>query len=77
MKEIKSIEEIIYDYDNFIIDQWGVMHDGSFGYEHAFDTINFLNISNKNLFIISNSSKRSKSSINKLPELLVKVSEIK
>ena len=63
MKEIKSIEEIIYDYDNFIIDQWGVMHDGTFGYDHAFNTINILNSNNKNLFIISNSSKRSKSSI--------------
>ena len=69
MKKIKSIKEILSDYDNFIIDQWGVMHDGTFGYEHAFDTINFLNSNNKNLFIISNSSKRSKSSINKLPKL--------
>ncbi len=69
MKEIKSIEEIIYDYDNFIIDQWGVMHDGSFGYDHAFNTINILNNNNKNLFIISNSSKRSKSSIDRLPKL--------
>ena len=59
MKTIKSIEEIINDYDNFIIDQWGVMHDGTFGYEHAFNSINILNSNNKNLFIISNSSKRS------------------
>ncbi len=69
MKEIKSIEEIIDDYDNFIIDQWGVMHDGTFGYDHAFNSINILNSNNKNLFIISNSSKRSKSSIDRLPKL--------
>ncbi len=69
MKEIKSIEEIIYDYDNVSIDQWGVMHDGAFGYDHAFNTINILNSNNKNLFIISNSSKRSKSSIDRLPKL--------
>ena len=69
MKKIESIEEIINDYDNFIIDQWGVMHDGTFGYEHAFNSINLLNSNNKNLFIISNSSKRSKSSIDKLPNL--------
>ncbi len=69
VKNIKSIEEIINDYDNFIIDQWGVMHDGTFGYEHAFNSINILNSNNKNLFIISNSSKRSKSSIDKLPKL--------
>ena len=51
MKEIKSIEEIIFDYDNFIIDQWGVMHDGAFGYDHAFNSIKILNSNNKNLFI--------------------------
>ena len=61
MEKIKSIKAVLTDYDNFIIDQWGVMHDGTFGYEHAFDAINFLKNSNKNLFIISNSSKRSKS----------------
>ena len=33
MKKIKSIEEIINDYENFIIDQWGVMHDGTFGFD--------------------------------------------
>ena len=48
MKKIKSIEEIINDYDNFIIDQWGVMHDGTFGYEHAINSINILNSNNKN-----------------------------
>ena len=69
METIKSIKEILNDYDNFIIDQWGVMHDGSFGYDHAFDTINYLNKKNKKLFIISNSSKRSMSSIDKLPKL--------
>ncbi len=69
MKKINSIEEIINDYDNFIIDQWGVMHDGIFGYDHAFNSINILNSNNKNLFIISNSSKRSKTSIDRLPKL--------
>ncbi len=69
MKTIKSIKEIINNYDNFIIDQWGVMHDGTFGYDHAIDAINYLNSYNKNLFIISNSSKRSKSSIDRLPKL--------
>ncbi len=69
MKKITSIEEIIDHYDNFLIDQWGVMHDGTFGYDHAFNSINILNSNSKNLFIISNSSKRSKSSIDRLPKL--------
>ena len=67
MKEILSIKEIINSYDNFIIDQWGVMHNGSIGYKYAIETINLLNEKNKNLFIISNSSKRQSSSYEKLP----------
>ena len=66
---IKSILDIINKYDNFIIDQWGVMHDGSYGYKHAIEAIDYLEKNNKNLFIISNSSKRKKSSVEKLHTL--------
>ncbi len=69
MITIKSISEIINKYENYIIDQWGVMHDGEIGYQHAIETIDYLNKNNKNLFIISNSSKRKKSSLNRLPKL--------
>ncbi len=69
MITIKSISELINKYDNYIIDQWGVMHNGENGYKHAIKTINYLQKKNKNLFIISNSSKRKKSSIDKLPQL--------
>ena len=62
MIKINSISDIVDRYDNFIIDQWGVMHDGTSGYIHAIKTINYLKKKNKNLFIISNSSKRQKSS---------------
>ena len=41
MKNINSIKEIINNYDNFIIDQWGVMHDGVNGFKHAIDAIKF------------------------------------
>tara|TARA_B100000963_G_C22522610_1_gene623749 strand:- start:220 stop:1053 length:834 start_codon:yes stop_codon:yes gene_type:complete len=69
MKKIESIKYIINKYDNFIIDQWGVMHDGTNGYKHAINTISYLNDNNKKLFIISNSSKREKSSEARLPLL--------
>ena len=69
MKKLESIKDIINNYDNFIIDQWGVMHDGTNGYKHAINTISYLNDNNKNLFIISNSSKRQKSSKARLPLL--------
>ena len=69
MKKINSIIDIINKYENFIIDQWGVMHNGETGYQHAIETINYLEKKNKNLFIISNSSKRKKSSQDRLPKL--------
>ena len=69
MIALKSISEIVNKYENYIIDQWGVMHNGVIGYKHAIETINFLEKKNKNLFIISNSSKRQKSSKDNLPKL--------
>ena len=69
MISIDSITDIINNYENYLIDQWGVMHDGLNGYNHAIETINYLEKKNKNLFIISNSSLRKKISIEKLPKL--------
>ena len=69
MISLKSISEIVNKYENYIIDQWGVMHNGEIGYEHAIETINYLEAKNKNLFILSNSSKRKKSSKERLPKL--------
>ncbi len=69
MKFINSIKELIHNYDNFIIDQWGVMHDGVNGFKHAIDAIEYLKSFNKNLFVISNSSKRKKSSEERLLRL--------
>lgn len=68
-KIIQSISDIISQYDVFILDQWGVMHDGKIGYSHAINCINYLKSQNKKLVIISNSSKRKKTSMNRLPVL--------
>ena len=61
MNEISSISRLkdIYNkYDHFILDQWGVMHDGNSGFLNAINCINELFSTNKILTIISNSSKR-------------------
>jgi len=68
-KIIKSIGDIISLYDVFILDQWGVMHDGYKGYDHAINTVEKLIKENKKLIIISNSSKRKTSSISRLKSL--------
>ncbi len=68
-KIIESIDDIISLYDVFILDQWGVMHDGYKGYDHAVSAVEKLNRENKKLIIISNSSKRKLSSIGRLKSL--------
>ena len=66
---INSFDEISDKYDIFILDQWGVMHDGNHGYQHAIEAVNNLIKKNKKLTIISNSSKRKISTINSLKHL--------
>ena len=68
-KIINNISEIIDSYDTFILDQWGVMHDGKKGYACAIKSINTLIQKNKKLIIISNSSRRKINSVNKLKDL--------
>ena len=66
---ISGLKEIYNNYDAFILDQWGVMHNGSSGYVSAISCIQKLYENNKFLTIISNSSKKSESTIFRLPEL--------
>ena len=68
-KIIKSIGDIISLYNVFILDQWGVMHDGYKGYDLAINSVEKLIRENKKLIIISNSSKRKTSSIDRLKSL--------
>jgi len=68
-KIINSFSEIIERYDTFILDQWGVMHDGIKGYYHAIRAVDELIKKNKKLIIISNSSRRKIISINRLKDL--------
>ena len=69
IKSIKGIREIIDNYDLFILDQWGVMHNGHNGYDDAIKCVEFLHKKNKEMIIISNSSKRKQDTIKRLPAL--------
>ena len=72
---MKNIAKILYlseidnNYDIFILDQWGVIHDGFSGYPKAIKCVDKLIKAKKKLIIISNSSKRKISTLNKLPKL--------
>ena len=66
---ITRLEEIYDNYDAFILDQWGVMHDGQNGYLSAIKCIEKLYSKKKILTIISNSSRKKEETIMRLPNL--------
>ena len=66
IKTISGFDEIIDLYEIIILDQWGVMHDGRRGYLNAIECVEKLNKLNKKLIIISNSSKRKKTTSDRL-----------
>ena len=55
---ISSILEVSEYHDIFLLDMWGVMHNGSTPYDGVLETISKLKSLNKKLIILSNSSKR-------------------
>jgi HAD superfamily hydrolase (TIGR01459 family) len=69
MKYINGIGDIINEFDVFILDMWGVMHDGFTPYQGVVEVVNELCKHNKRLIILSNSSKRKASSIKMLNKL--------
>ena len=66
---INCLSKIVEKYDIFILDQWGVMHDGVIAYPHAIDCVNKLLQLKKKLIIISNTSKRNKVTFDQLVKL--------
>ena len=60
-KLIKGLRQIQSKYDAFLIDLWGVMHDGIQLYPGAIDVLKNLNKFNKRFVLISNAPRPSKS----------------
>lgn len=59
MKFIKGIFEIAENYDYYIIDLWGVLHDGHEAYKGAKLALEKLKNSNKKIILLSNAPRRS------------------
>jgi len=64
-----SISELVDQYDGFILDQFGVMHNGLHGLEGAPSCVAELAKQGKRLVILSNSSSLSENAMEKLPQL--------
>lgn len=59
-KIINGLTEIIDKYDAFIIDLWGVMHNGEDNFPHSINALENLKKKNKNIIFFSNAPRRSK-----------------
>jgi HAD superfamily hydrolase (TIGR01459 family) len=53
-----GISEFTDDFDAFILDQWGVLHDGQMPFPGVLDCLGNLRAANKKLAILTNSSRR-------------------
>ena len=54
-----GLEKIAERYQGFIIDQWGVLHDGGAPYPGAIDCLTSLRAEGKRIVLLSNSGKRA------------------
>lgn len=59
MQKISGIKEITQNYNYFIFDVWGVLHDGSKAYPNVIETLTFLKESGKRVCMLSNAPRRS------------------
>mmetsp|Transcript_33362 Transcript_33362/g.37947 ORF Transcript_33362/g.37947 Transcript_33362/m.37947 type:complete len:412 (+) Transcript_33362:129-1364(+) len=69
LNEGDGIRNIVDDYDVFLLDMWGVMHDGIRPYEGVLEVVKKLKEAGKKLIILSNSSKRRTNSVKMLQKL--------
>ena len=64
-----SFTTLIPKYDGFILDQYGVMHNGQNGLDGAAECVHHLSSLGKKLMILSNTSAPSQMAVQKLPQL--------
>jgi len=68
-QQINSLAEIAVNYDAIVLDQWGVLHDGSRPYDHAVNALDGLHASGVKLAVLSNSGKRSALNLSRIEDV--------
>lgn len=68
-RRIAGLREIVDEYDIFLLDMWGVLHDGHTPYTGVLEAVSELRKAGKELVILSNSSKRQDNSVKMLKKL--------
>ena len=65
----QGISELCDSYTGYIIDQWGVLHDGNKPYDGVIEALTELKNRNKQIIILSNSGKRAEDNAKRLTQL--------
>ncbi len=60
MKALKGLSEIADDFDGFILDLWGLIHDGVTAYPGVVETFKALKRANLATILLSNAPRRSR-----------------
>ncbi|MFT5703900.1 MAG: HAD superfamily hydrolase (TIGR01459 family) [Rickettsiales bacterium] len=68
----KDLSEIADNYDYFILDIWGVLHDGTHVYEGAIESLEHLRAKNKKICLLSNAPRRAQKVVVLLENLGIK-----
>ena len=68
-KFLQGISDISDSYSGFIIDQWGVLHDGEKVYDGVLETLKELKQRKKYVIILSNSGKRAEENKERLKKI--------
>lgn len=63
---VQGLSSIAADYEGFLIDAWGVLHDGESVYPHALDCLDILRQHDKKVVILSNAARRSEAMVEEL-----------
>jgi len=73
----EGLYEFMDSYDGFIMDQWGVLHNGIEPYPGVMDALNQLKKRDKQVIILSNSGKRSDYNAKRMKDLGFKTTQYK
>lgn len=65
-RDITGMREIAADYDGFVLDLWGVIHDGVQPYPGVLDTLSRLLAAGKRIALLSNAPRRAYDVVNRI-----------
>jgi HAD superfamily hydrolase (TIGR01459 family) len=72
---LKGLAPLVERFDGFVIDQWGVLHDGARPYPGALQALQRLKAEGRRIVLLSNSGLRRRENADRLARLGLKVGE--